>query len=578
MVISTTDATKTKRTRTNVRQSKFGCFTCKARRIKCDEAKPACQRCLTSKRECQGYPRGAYPDSDKTASTTISLVSASSSPSDSPASPSPSATTVSTLRSLAFNPYSLSNPFVDLGCTVLVQSPRRARNDIEQTFWSRTVPQLSQSIPSVRAAIEAFGTSYSEYVLRGSSARPGFETTKRYSQALRLVQQDLATLPNGPIPCVVACLFLGFVEAIQQRLNKALVHLQGTFSLMMSLTDKQLLAEVDTNSLVLLLKKLDLHVATYAVSHPPNLPMKPFVMGDVLSSYPPDGSLFKILHSNYHFTAKAFPYKYTSRRSIPPELLIEQGRQLANLKQWLSLNELPSASDTESHESLVVLRSQCLAALINTAIILDPRETSYDCYGPEFQEIITSIETLLLSKSLDGASRYNGTDTLPSFVPEMGIIHPLYFTAKKYRSPFWRRKALSLILKSGKEGPWCAETEGSLIAAIINAEEGTFNLESLHMEKILDKSPASIPEERRFSAVWASDPEGENGECTQYTRKRYTRVMMYRCRDIEGLLRDDKGPREIPWLDPEMCVVDSEWWIGRDEPLDVILSIGGRST
>ncbi|CZR45146.1 uncharacterized protein FPRO_15679 [Fusarium proliferatum ET1] len=570
------EATKPKRTRTNVKQSKFGCFTCKARRIKCDEGKPACQRCLISKRECQGYPRGAYSDSDSTASTALSLVSASSSPSDTSSPQSPSETIISTMRSLAFNPYSLSSPFVDLGCTVLVQSPRRARNNVEHTFWSRTVPQLAQSIPSVRAAIEAFGTSYSEYVLRDTSTRPGFETTKRYSMALRLVQQDLATMPNGPIPCVVACIFLGFVEALQQRLNKALVHLQGTFSLMMSLTDKQLLAEVDTDSLVLLLKKLDLHVATYAVSHPPNLPTKPFVMGDVLQSYPPDGSLFKILHSSYHFTAKAFRYKYTSRRMIPPELLIEQGRQLSNLKQWLSRNEILPNTDTESHESLIVLRSQCLAALINTAAILEPRETAYDCYGPEFEEIITSIGTLLMSKCLQGAPRRETQDWLPSFVPEMGIIHPLYFTAKKYRSPFWRRKALSLILKSGKEGPWCAETEGSLVAAIINAEEGTFDKESLRLAHTLDQSPACIPEERRFSHVWASDPESENGECTHNTRKRYTKTMMYRCRDVEAYMRDRKGqiPRGIPWVDPELCEIDTEWWIGREESLEIIFSVG----
>ncbi|EWG51673.1 hypothetical protein FVEG_10578 [Fusarium verticillioides 7600] len=564
---------KPKRTRTNVKQSKFGCFTCKSRRVKCDEGKPACQRCLISKRECLGYPRGAYPDSDSAESTTLSIVSASSSPSDS-SSPSPTAV-ISTLRSLAFNPYTLSSPFVDLGCTVLAQSPRRARNNVEQTFWSRTVPQLAQSIPSVRAAIEAFGTSYSEYVLRGTSPRPGFETTKRYSQALRMVQQDLITLPHGPIPCVVACLFLGFVEALQQRLNKALLHLHGTFSLMMSLTDKQLQDVIDTDSLVLLLKKLDLHVATYAVSHPPNLPLKPFVMGEILQSYPPDGSLFEILHSSYHFTAKAFRYKYTSRRTIPPELLMEQGRQLANLKQWLSLNEIPPTSNTESHESLIVLRSQCLAALVNTATIMEPRETAYDCYGPEFEEIITSIGALLLSKSLQGAPRQKASDQLPSFVPEMGIIHPLYFTAKKYRSPFWRRKALSLILQSGKEGPWCAETEGSLVAAIIGAEEGTFDKQSLLLGHTLDQSSACIPEEQRFSQVWASDPESENGECTPYTRKRYTRVMMYRCRDVEAYMRDRKGqiPRGIPWVDPEVGEIDDEWWIGREEGLEISISL-----
>ncbi|KAK4109648.1 hypothetical protein N656DRAFT_715579, partial [Canariomyces notabilis] len=32
-----------------------GCLTCKARRVKCDEAKPHCQRCVKSGRKCDGY-------------------------------------------------------------------------------------------------------------------------------------------------------------------------------------------------------------------------------------------------------------------------------------------------------------------------------------------------------------------------------------------------------------------------------------------------------------------------------------------------------------------------------------------
>ncbi|KAM7199623.1 hypothetical protein V8F33_004434 [Rhypophila sp. PSN 637] len=32
-----------------------GCFTCRARRIKCDEGRPTCRRCEKSKRECGGY-------------------------------------------------------------------------------------------------------------------------------------------------------------------------------------------------------------------------------------------------------------------------------------------------------------------------------------------------------------------------------------------------------------------------------------------------------------------------------------------------------------------------------------------
>jgi Fungal Zn(2)-Cys(6) binuclear cluster domain len=32
-----------------------GCRTCRARKVKCDEARPICQRCIRSRFECQGY-------------------------------------------------------------------------------------------------------------------------------------------------------------------------------------------------------------------------------------------------------------------------------------------------------------------------------------------------------------------------------------------------------------------------------------------------------------------------------------------------------------------------------------------
>ncbi|KAF4997875.1 hypothetical protein FDECE_11957 [Fusarium decemcellulare] len=560
MTASSTSTDTTKRTRTNVKQSKYGCFTCKARRIKCDEAKPVCRRCLTSRRSCQGYPLGAPQDPSPRAA------SAASSP---PSAASSSSAAVSPSSSLTRNPTCFSSPFVDLACSVLMQSPRRARNDVELTFWSRIVPQLTHSIPSVRAAVEAFGASYKEYVLRGGPTYSGLETTKRYTQALKLVQHDLATLQNGPIPCVIACLFLASAEVVQQRLENGHTHLLGAFSLMMSHTDRKSLDDVDIKDLSLLLQKLDLHVATYAVSLPPNLPPPPPVTTDVLVSDPPDQALVKILHSCYHFVAGAFLYKYTSRRIIPPEMLIEQGRQLANMKQWLSHNKLPAFWNANSYikdESLLVLRSQCLAALIYTANILEPREIAYDCYGPDFEEIVTMMEALSSNKGDHETSRGNTSSTLPSFILEMGIIQPLYFTAKKYRNSFWRRKALNLLLNSGKEGPWCGETDGSLVATAIRIEEGLpgkVSLDMARLENAAADSPSNIPEKNRINDCWTIDPDPKSEEWSQTAGKRFTRAIVFRCLDMEGLLRDEgQEPRQFPWK--------SKYWETWTEPLEAV--------
>ncbi|KAH7006880.1 hypothetical protein EDB80DRAFT_644955 [Ilyonectria destructans] len=37
-------------------KAKTGCYTCRIRRVKCDEGRPACHRCLSTDRVCDGYP------------------------------------------------------------------------------------------------------------------------------------------------------------------------------------------------------------------------------------------------------------------------------------------------------------------------------------------------------------------------------------------------------------------------------------------------------------------------------------------------------------------------------------------
>ncbi|CAF3461747.1 unnamed protein product [Fusarium graminearum] len=47
---------KAKRVRTSKPKVKTGCTNCKQRRIKCDEARPACTQCVRSNKNCTGYP------------------------------------------------------------------------------------------------------------------------------------------------------------------------------------------------------------------------------------------------------------------------------------------------------------------------------------------------------------------------------------------------------------------------------------------------------------------------------------------------------------------------------------------
>ena len=59
----------TKRSRASKPKVRTGCLTCKIRRVKCDEGKPACQKCTSTGRKCDGYyiaPRKAKSENSIT--------------------------------------------------------------------------------------------------------------------------------------------------------------------------------------------------------------------------------------------------------------------------------------------------------------------------------------------------------------------------------------------------------------------------------------------------------------------------------------------------------------------------------
>ncbi|RMJ20055.1 hypothetical protein CDV36_000204 [Fusarium kuroshium] len=221
------------------------------------------------------------------------------------------------------------------------------------------------------------------------------------------------------------------------------------------------------------------------------------------------------------------------------------------MKQWLSRHKV-----TGRNEQLIVLRAQCLAAFVYVATILEPREMAFDVYAPEFQEIITAVETLS-PNTVDGGTSSNREDDLPLFTPEMGIIHPLYFTALKYRDPFWRRRAVALLRRSGREGPWVGEIEAALASAIAAREE--------QPEKPGERVSGDltrIPESARISNCWVveymrDDVDSGYISRSDETRIRKVKAILIRCYDMEKMLHNSiQAPNEHPWRDRTQWA----WW------------------
>ncbi|KAL8770058.1 MAG: hypothetical protein Q9209_004096 [Squamulea sp. 1 TL-2023] len=71
------------------RRTKTGCLTCRKRRIKCDEAHPACRNCQKSKRDCLGYDPIFKSQPGPTAIQPAPSAAPSMQPTSSPAPPYP---------------------------------------------------------------------------------------------------------------------------------------------------------------------------------------------------------------------------------------------------------------------------------------------------------------------------------------------------------------------------------------------------------------------------------------------------------------------------------------------------------
>lgn len=381
-----------------------------------------------------------------------------------------------------------------LGCSILAQDTYRDLGS-GTSIWNRLLPQLSNAIPSVKAAAAALGAIYESTMLKCASC----SISKRraagfYGNAIHHVQRDVLSQLHGPVPLLLSCALLAFVELLRRRQFNALIHLQGALRLLRS--RDQLLIQARPNdsagatafdatdatdvastgledNLTLMFMTLDIQKASYALGQPPELSVSPQEPLQPKPSNIPDTrtaelQLVRLIHSCYHFTSQASHCKYLPRATIPPDLVFEQGRHIAKLSLWLNtLNQVILTShdpSTDTYHHALVLRSQCLSTLVYLSTILSPHECSYDVHAPHFQRVIQDAATVLAQDSVLSSP-------LRQFRPCPGIVQPLFFTAIKYRHSHWRRQAIEQLRRSGREGPFDGKLLAALASRVVEIEE-----------------------------------------------------------------------------------------------------------
>jgi hypothetical protein len=381
--------------------------------------------------------------------------------------------------------------FAELGFEILAQQACQDAIGIGANVWACMLPQLSSVNPAVNAAIASLGATYEAVVLRPvhSIGLGEFLATMQYHKALELLRLDVFLQSHGPNPSFLASILLAVVEVLSHHFTNALMHLHGAFTIMTESIQRSAhswsvlprssardeaehSATVDdSQTLYLMAQALDVQTASYALSRQPQLPSSLFasnrsalvMLSDSFSPSEAQSELIPLLHACYHYTSLASKYKYLPRSDIPSHVVLDQGRYIALLSQWVSKLDRRTSSTTEHDISreqfapsispifpLLVQRIQCISAIIYLSNILNYKERSYDALTYYFGQIVTDAAILLENQSPGGCL----TSPENRFRLISPTCQPLYLTAMKCRQGAIRRRAIHLLGLTGREGPW----------------------------------------------------------------------------------------------------------------------------
>ncbi|KAM7186393.1 hypothetical protein V8F20_011394 [Naviculisporaceae sp. PSN 640] len=207
------------------RKVKSGCRTCKIRKVKCDEGRPACARCITSGRVCEGYGiwgggsrevEGKTPVADPRRSGPSTAVTIRQAPPSKPPKikvRQDEAEWVEWFQSIT---------------VVLLQGPYKT------SFWNSLVLRAGLDEPSIFHAMLAVGSLHKQITMGIRTPGPGGEpdsleqfTLRQYNKAIYQLIQPQFTSRDRTVTrtALIACMLFVILEFLRGRISAGHRHL-----------------------------------------------------------------------------------------------------------------------------------------------------------------------------------------------------------------------------------------------------------------------------------------------------------------------------------------------------------------
>ncbi|KAJ6168428.1 hypothetical protein N7497_001271 [Penicillium chrysogenum] len=520
------------------KKAKTGCKTCntpltesRIRRVKCDEGRPACRRCVSTRRVCDGYgiwggggsPYGK-PQSNRALSTYCTPVPAGN---------------LSHEEQLCFD-------------WLIRRTAKKFAGLFPSDFWETLIFQASAQEPAVRHAIIALSSAhrFQGRYAAGPNQYDECFTLQQYNKAIQHLRINTTNNSYSLRVALITCMLFITLEYMRGQYQMGNAHLQYGMKLLSDMSTPRppssmvptiLAPEEDFayNALVDAYVRLGIHSAmfghmpsshVYLATKDPRTTSLPYTFNSLLEARRSLDDLLNRVHClrrHYH------DHHASQTPTSNQQMLNTQSVLLADLSLWrktytvsvarLKTNKISGKDKT----GYLLLRVHHEMATIMASVCLSPEGTEselrFDTYTENFVRIMSGfldiwkswtatafseedffklatapddlkaifqdfntmsdmdaiLENSLL-ELLEKASTVNYYLQAPDcgrsgFTIEMGYIPPVYYTALKCRVPRIRRQAVrALRAAPHREGVWNGSILADVLEEVIRVEEGNF--------------------------------------------------------------------------------------------------------
>ncbi|KAJ5090494.1 hypothetical protein N7532_009178 [Penicillium argentinense] len=556
------------------RNVKTGCKTCKTRRVKCDEKKPACHRCLSTGRVCDGYGiwgGGGTPYSAYSSTTTTTRPGSAG-------ITQPHTTKSLSIYNTPVPTGSLTNEEQSSFDWFMRKTSTKFAGLFTSQFWEMLIFQASAQEPAVRHAVVALSAAHRADLARALpamyTAGAGMEEIfilSQYNKAIRHLRLVKAATSSKAIRvALITCMLFVTLEYLRGQYQMGSAHLRYGIQLLSSIsspqsavdsdvlgsmTPKVLSAAEDSVHDALIESYTRLTIQSAMFGHvPAHLCMvrdpKIYSLLDAFSSPVQARQMLDNLLNRVHcFKRHIYHLEQTSditlclRRAQMDELISTQRGILVDLSLWRkSYNASMTLLDAEAsrrdkvgflllktyHEMGVIMASASLA--------IEKGECIFDEYTDHFVRLLSAFfeswrcwSTISLPiKELHEMIRSgngSGSGIEHSFTIESGFIPPIYYTGLKCRVPKIRKLVMRLLKAAPhREGVWNGLLLADVLREVMRVEEKDdsqkfFREDEDEIEHFLDLNSwlngdlkTEVPSERRIYDLKVLLPDVVGGE------------------------------------------------------------------